>query len=277
MSKIEKALKKAYEQKKKNLNLNSSGGQNYVEYESEVEVSKDEEKDSGFIPLDRDSQDKDKVYFEELVEKQIIYPGMESREITNAFRDLRTQLLQKSHNTNFTVLITSAIEGDDSCFVAINLAAAFSLDETKTSLVVDCELASPKVHEVLGLDVEFGVLDYLTDSAVDVSSIIYQVGIERLRIIPSGSQKSRRSEYFNTAKMKSLLTDLTDRYNNRYIFVSAPAVTKSADTKILAEMCDFIILVVPYGKISDSNLQAVYDDLPREKVVGSVFNNIPNI
>ena len=272
MSKIEKALRKAYDKKKKDSkNNDDSDGTHQQEIEE------------GFPSIDTNddlylsgSSDENKFIASDLDERKVIFSGLESRKITNAFRDLRTQLLQKSNNKNFTVLVSSANEGMDSSFVAINLAAAFSLDETKTSLVVDCELDNPKVHDVLGLDAELGVLDYLTDDSIDVSNVIYQVGIDRLRIIPSGKQKRQRSEYFNTVKMKLLLKSLTERYENRYIFVSGPPVTQSADTKILAEMCDYIIIVIPYGEVVNSDLQLIHDDLPKNKIVGVVFNNIPS-
>ena len=269
MSMIEKALKKAYEQK------HVKGGIN-KEQSSDEKLVKKERPDSSTLISDQkldDSQD----YLEssQLSDKRIIFPKMENIAISNVFRDLRTQLLQKSPEENFVVMITSVVDGSDSGFVTLNLAKAFSLDASKTSLVVDCVFKDSWMQSTLSLNKKKGVLEYLTGTDDSVGDIITGVGIPRLRMIPPGSDAGFVGESFNSERMQALLSGLTKRYDDRYVFINAPSVNDSADTKILADMCDFILLVLPYSEATESELKKVLSVLPEDKILGVVFNNIP--
>jgi len=269
MSMIEKALKKAYEQK------NVKGGIKKEISGDTISVKKHARKVSSKAGEQLLSDAQDYLEGNQLSDKRIIFPQMENVSISNVFRDLRTQLLQKSPEENFVVLITSVVDGSDSGFVTLNLAKAFSLEETKTSLVVDCEFNESWMQSTLSLNEKNGVLEYLTGMDVSVGEIITEVGIPQLRMIPPGSDAGFKGEYFNSKRMLSLLSDLTERYDDRYIFINAPSVNTSADTKILADMCDFILLVLPYSKATESELKKVLSVLPADKIVGVVFNNIP--
>jgi hypothetical protein len=52
-------------------------------------------------------------------------------------------------------------------------------------------------------------------------------------------------------------------------------MTQSADTQILAELCDYIVLVVPYGKVTNQQIDACVKELDNKKLLGVVFNNEP--
>jgi Mrp family chromosome partitioning ATPase len=110
---------------------------------------------------------------------------------------------------------------------------------------------------------------------MDVDEIIHPVGIERLRIIPSGGRREIPSEYFTSLKMKQLIESIKQRYRERYIILDAPPMTESADTQILAELCDYIVLVVPYGRVTESQVDVCAKAIGEKKLVGIVFNNEP--
>jgi len=211
---------------------------------------------------------------EELINKGIILPDTSRSKVTDSFRHLRTQLLQKSKNENFIVLVTSVAEGSDSSFVSMNMGAAFSFEESKTSLVIDCDIKSHKLEDMLGLEYEYGLLDFL-ESDIDTSEILKDVGIKRLRIIPSGQKKNIENEFFTTEKMKRLLDDLVDRYNDRYVVLNAPSIMTSADTNILIELVDYVVVVVPYGRVTNSDLEMALRKIDKEKLIGVVLNDVP--
>src|SRR5690625_3308469 len=75
---------------------------------------------------------------DELYERKVVFAGMRERALLNAFREVRTRLLQKSKSDNIVVLVSSIAENGGGTFVAFNLAATFALDRHKTALYVDC-------------------------------------------------------------------------------------------------------------------------------------------
>ena len=70
----------------------------------------------------------------ELSEQRIIFSDMEDKRVRDVFRDIRTKILRVSEGRNCTVMITAPGSGSGTSFISLNLAAAFSIDESKTSL-----------------------------------------------------------------------------------------------------------------------------------------------
>jgi Mrp family chromosome partitioning ATPase len=210
---------------------------------------------------------------DELIQNKIVYPGTKDRQLLNAFRELRTKLLQKSHNRNFICLISSLGAGGGASYVALNLAAVFALDKTKTSLLVDCNLYGPGVESVLDIGNVDGVTDFIENPEVEVKDIVYASGIPRLRVIPVGSNREAGPEHYASERMKEFFSAIKSRYDDRFILVDAPPVLSSAETRILADLCDMAVLVLPYGKVTQAQIDAGVSVFDKDKLAGVVFNN----
>jgi exopolysaccharide/PEP-CTERM locus tyrosine autokinase len=211
-----------------------------------------------------------------LAQNQIIYPEMGENSTVRAFREIRTKIIQKTQGQNCKIMVTSVTSGGGSSFVTLNLGVAFAFDAGKTALLLDCHFTNPSLHRLFGAGTFRGLTDYLDNTDMDIAEIIHPVGIERLRIIPSGGQREIPAEYFTSAKMKQLLDSIKQRYRERYIIIDAPPMTSSADTQILAELCDYVVLVVPYGRVRDSNIDDCIKAIGEKKLLGIIFNNEPD-
>ncbi|MCM2336523.1 MAG: hypothetical protein NDI66_07060, partial [Pseudomonas sp.] len=120
-----------------------------------------------------------------LEERRIIHRNESVREQANAFRELRTCLLALGGGTNFITLVVPVADGCGGSFVARNLAAAFAFDDTKSALLVDCDVRQPSQHQAFGIDArQGGLIDYLRDDAIDVPSILYRTGVPGLQLVP---------------------------------------------------------------------------------------------
>lgn len=210
-----------------------------------------------------------------LAQNQIIHPEMGETGTVRAFREIRTKIIKKTQGQNCTIMVTSVVGGGGNSFVTLNLGAAFSFDVGKTALLLDCNFKNPTLHRLFGAGTFRGLKDYLENSDMDVAEIIHAVGIERLRIIPSGGRREIPSEYFTSFKMKQLIESIKQRYRERYIILDAPPMMESADTQILAELCDFIILVAPYGRVTESQVDVCAKAIGEKKLIGIIFNNEP--
>ena len=208
----------------------------------------------------------------DLAKRKIVHRGMHQREILNTFRDLRTQLLHKSGRNNFVTLVTSITEGGGASFVSTNLAATFALDPNRTAIVVECDIYRTNKDTLLIGPPGPGITDYLVDEQISVEDIIYATGVPRLRVIPVGEMHESGAEAFNSERMERFLDHVKARHVDRYIFVDAPPAS-SAEVRILAQLCDFTLLVVPYGKVTRSEIDAAIDGLGAQRVTGVIFNN----
>ena len=213
----------------------------------------------------------------ELAEMRVIHSDMQDAGIANSYRDLRTKLIQHSQGRNFIAMLTSCVAGEDSSSTSLNLATAFSFDESKTSLLIDCNLNNPRLDAFLGLETDAGLTDYLENEHIDIESILHTTGIKRLKIIPAGTSRETATEYFTSLRMRQLMSGLLSRYDDRYIFMDAAPITESADTRILVELCDFVLLVVPYGRVTKNRIREAADAIGKDKLLGIVFNDIPRM
>ena len=209
---------------------------------------------------------------DDLDERRIIYPESSNRNIVNRFRHLRTKLLEVSGGNNFTLVVTGASEGAGSSFMALNLAAAFAFDQAKTALIIDCNLRNPSLHSQLDLASDTGLTDFLEDSDYEIGRIIYPTGIPRLRLVPAGSRRENAAEFFTSFRMKQFLQAIRRRYPDRFIVLDTAPVNESPDARILGELCDYTMLVVPHGKITASAADAAAQAFDPKKFVGAVIN-----
>ncbi len=209
---------------------------------------------------------------EDLDEKKIIHPKMREKRVLNVFRELRTKLIQRAGKDNFTLLVTSICDGGGATFVATNLAASFALDHGKTSVLIDCNLYSPS-NDYLVEGSDIGFSDFLEDASLSMEEVIYATGIPRLRLIPSGSATDIGPEYYTSYRMKQFVEELSKRYSDRYVFLDAPPIGVTADARILSELCDFVVIVVPYGLVTKDQINTAIEAIPPDKLVGLVFNN----
>lgn len=209
---------------------------------------------------------------EDLDERRIIHPDSLNRTLVNRFRDIRTKLLEISGGNNFTLVVSGMGEGAGSSFLALNLAAAFAFDQSKTAMVIDCNLRKPVMHSILDIIPEAGLTDFLDDPEYDISKILYPTGIPRLRLIPAGSRRESADEFFTSFRMKQFLKAVRQRYPDRFIVLDTAPITDSPDARILSELCDYSMLVVPHGRTTATAVERAAMAFNTEKFVGAVIN-----
>ncbi len=209
---------------------------------------------------------------DDMDERRIIYPESSNRKLVNHFRNLRTKLLEKSGGNNFTLVVSGARSGAGASFVSLNLAAAFAFDQAKTALIIDCNLREPALHSTLDIIPEYGLTDFLDDPDFDISRILYPTGIPRLRLIPAGSRRETPSEFFTSFRMKQFLQAIRRRYPDRFIVLDTAPITESPDARILTELCDYAMLVVPHGGMTVGGVEQAALAFNSEKFLGAVIN-----
>jgi exopolysaccharide/PEP-CTERM locus tyrosine autokinase len=210
---------------------------------------------------------------DDLNAKKMIYPGMQQREMLNAFREIRTKLLQRSPEDNFVLLVSSICAEGGASFVSINMAVSFAIAEHKTALLIDCNLYDPSISDMLVLEPDYGLTDYLEDPELDIDDIIYSSGIPRLRVIPVGEKRESATEFFTGDRMHKFIESVKQRYPDRYIILDVAPLSSSTDARILVDVCDYAVLVVPSGRTTESQILAGVDAVSRDKLAGIVFNN----
>jgi len=212
----------------------------------------------------------------QLEERRLIHRSDSMREQADAFRELRTRLLEAGGDRNFVTLVAPVRYGCGGSFVARNLAAAFAFDETKTALLVDCDARHAVQQAALRINtVAGGLMDYLVDGESDLSDIIYPTGLPRLQVIPAGRSRETTGEAFTSFRMRAMIDSLRSRHANRYLVLDGPPVQGSPDARILSDLADLVVLVAGYGQVTPESIDKAVAVFPPEKVAGVVFNHRP--
>jgi Mrp family chromosome partitioning ATPase len=212
---------------------------------------------------------------QELISKRVIVPGKTEPGVLNAFRQLRTKLYRLAEDKNFVLMVTAPIVGSGCSFVALNLAAAISMEDTRTSVLIDCNFNNAGSTKLIYPETELGLSDYLNGDCTAIEEIIKFSGIPRLRFIPAGTKREAETELFSHARLDALFRGLKERYCDRYIIIDTPPILHSADAEIISTLCDYALLVVPYGRATASQITAAAGLIDEEKLMGVVFNDEP--
>lgn len=212
----------------------------------------------------------------QLEERRLIHREDSVRRQSDAFREIRTRLLGIAGKQNFVTLVVAVSPRSGGSFVTRNLAAAFAFDETKTSLLIDCNLRYPSQHRELGVEpMTGGLIDFLEQPSLGIEPVLYRTGIPRLRLIPAGKARENSGEYFSSFRMSTMLDSLRCRYPDRYLFLDGPAIKGSPDARILSDLADFVVVVAGYGRDTPGAISQAVTNFDPEKMAGVVFNHMP--
>lgn len=197
--------------------------------------------------------------------------------VVQVFRELRTKVVQHSQGQGSVVLVTAVGLGSGRSFIAKNLGAAFAFDAGKTALLVDCDFKNPSVHRWIPNASGPGLMDYLDNPDLDIAEIIRPAGIPRYRAITAGAPRKIPGEYFSSLKMRRLMDAIRVRYNERYIILDGPPMTDMADTRILSEFSDYVLIVARYGRSTSAQIAGCLNAVSDRKLLGIVFNDEPHL
>lgn len=208
----------------------------------------------------------------QLEERSIIYRGERSTPEVEAFRELRTRLLNACDG-NFVTLVAPVSAGSGGSFVARNLAAALAFDSSRSALLIDCDLRNPSQQRMMDVETEgLGLVSYLDDPDLSPADVIHSTGVARLELLPAGVSAEEGAEYFSSHRMRLLIDSLRSQREDRWMVLDAPPVRGTADARILADLADVVILVVGYGHDTPQAIADAASCFDPAKFAGVVFN-----
>jgi receptor protein-tyrosine kinase len=263
MSIIEKALAK---QKNDNKQL----AENKAPQTNEVNTVKTEAVNSkAILALDKES----------LEERGYLIDTGTRKSIKDEFRQIKRKLLSNAfgsaskqlENSNL-IMVSSAKPNEGKTFVAINLALSIALEQDKTVLLVDADVLRPSVIRELGVEESPGIIEYLLGKAEQVSDIIYNTDIDKLKLIPAGKPHHLSNELLASEKMATLANELANRYSDRIVIFDCPPLIGVTETLVLANLMGQAIIVVEESKTSLADIKAATENLSEDLALGLVLN-----
>jgi protein-tyrosine kinase len=136
------------------------------------------------------------------------------------------------------------LAGEGKSFTAINLAISIAMELDNTVMLVDADVPKPSVLKMLGVPPARGLLDVLTDESVELSQVLLRTNVEKLSILPSGTQHARATELLASAAMVQMLDEMASRYPDRIIIFDSPPLLMTTESRVLAGHMGQVVVVV---------------------------------
>ncbi len=187
-----------------------------------------------------------------------------------AYRQVRTALLNASDRRPLTVAVTSATSGEGKTSVSTNLAVVLSRAGHRVALI-DADLRRPRVADYLGIAARPGLTEVLTgEVALDDALVLQDDG--RLAVLPAGSIPPHPSEALGSPAMREVLGGLAKRFE--FVVIDTPPVLPVTDALVLGPAVDGMVLVARLGYTTRDRLERARAGVDR--VNATLFGVVPN-
>ncbi len=175
------------------------------------------------------------------------------------------------------ILVTSSIPGEGKTYTAINLALSIAHEQDNTVLLIDCDVAHHGASSALDITSKLGLVDILRSDDLLVSDVILRTDIPGLCIMSSGKQHHFVTELLASQRMSELVTEISERYNDRVIIFDGPPLLPTPQTQILSNLVGQVVFVIEAGKTPQSVVEEALDMISKERATGLVMNKCEGI
>lgn len=194
--------------------------------------------------------------------------------VSEAFKALRTRIqYSKLEEVPLkSILVTSTIPVEGKTIVSVNLAGSFAQAGKKT-LLLDCDLRKPRVHNIFKSERYPGLSDYLFAN-VGLEEIVRKSKMNNLDFITSGTIPPNPSELLGSLQFNNFLEKLESLYD--VIILDSPPFISVTDSEILFNITDGTILVCRANMTPIEAFLKTYKRLYKinsHNLLGCVLNN----
>ena len=138
-------------------------------------------------------------------------------------------------------------------------------------LVIDGNLRSPHLHEVLELTNDSGIsLLLLEDNNISFREYIQPVH-PAIDILTAGPIAEDPVKLLSSQRMKDLIEFFEHHYD--LVLIDAPSMLSTVDARIIASICDRVVMVGRMGQVTRSELAQATEILKNLNLIGIIANH----
>lgn len=152
---------------------------------------------------------------------------------------LRTMLLRTArHELTRVVMVTSAVEGEGKTTLASNLALSLARVGKKT-LLLDCDLRGPAVHQLFEHQLQPGFSEALLGE-VPLNDAVRATGDPNLWILPAGCWDREVIQELAKSGLEHLFERLKEEFD--FVVVDSHPVLPANDSVLIGQQVDLVLL-----------------------------------
>jgi capsular exopolysaccharide synthesis family protein len=201
-----------------------------------------------------------------------ILPHSVDPRLAEHYRIIRTNILQQQSKNPFkSLLVASPDPQDGKTLTLLNLALTFAMVPSFRVLVVDGDLRKGNLGATLGLGDSVGFSNFIEGRA-KLDEVILKSETLPINFMLHGNAKLAPAELLQSPLLGKQIRKLTEHFD--LVLIDSPPATMFADTKLLASVCDGVLLVTRAFSTTGKVLKQVYDDLQQFRIIGTVLNGV---
>ncbi|MEB3219568.1 MAG: polysaccharide biosynthesis tyrosine autokinase [Nostocales cyanobacterium 94392] len=168
-----------------------------------------------------------------------------------------------------SLMITSAKSGEGKSISTLGLAVSAARMHQRV-LVIDANLRNPSLHTMMELSNDWGLsLLLLEETNTPISDYVQPIH-PAIDVLTAGPIPDDTVKLLSSRRMKELLDIFTQNYD--LVLIDASSILDTVDARILASLCNGIIMVARMGKIKQSELIQATQILHNLNLVGIIAN-----
>ncbi len=182
------------------------------------------------------------------------------------------QLLDSSRSLK-SLVVTSVLPGEGKSTLALGLAISAARLHQRV-LLIDANLRSPHLHELLNLSNEQG-LSTLLASHASIPKHIGSQGAEtssNVSVLTAGSAPDDPVMLLSSQRMRDAIAVFEQSYD--LVIIDAPSVSGKVDPILLGSCCDGILLVERVDQVTRSRMSQAIAMLSKLNIIGVVANGL---
>ncbi len=168
-----------------------------------------------------------------------------------------------------TLMITSAKSGEGKTTSTLGLAVSAARMHQRV-LVIDANLRSPSLHSILELSNDWGLSLLLLEEKNSKVDDYVQPVHPAIDVLTAGPIPDDTVQLLTSRRMKELLDIFTRNYD--LVLIDASSILDTVDARILASLCNGIIMVGRMGIIKQGELIQATEILNNLNLVGIIAN-----
>lgn len=187
-----------------------------------------------------------------------------------AYRSLRTAVLLSTAQELRVLAVTSAVPGEGKTSTALNLAVVLA-QLGRRVLLVDGDLRKPRLHEILGVPGDTGLVSFLTHAA-GLDGLALATEVPGLWLVAAGPVPPNPSELLASDRMGEFVGWARSGFD-LVVFDTAPTLAVT-DAILIGRRADGTVLCLRAGYVERRDVRACRDRLAQAgvRVLGAVLN-----
>ncbi|WP_413173333.1 GumC family protein [Anabaena azotica] len=172
-----------------------------------------------------------------------------------------------------SLMLTSALPGEGKTTLALGLGASAAQMHQRV-LVIDANLRSPSLHKILEISNDWGLSLLLLDDIKTQFHNYIQPIHPSIDILTAGPTPDDVVNLLTSGRMKELIESFEKIYD--LVLIDASSVLDNVDARIIASVCNGIVIVGRIGQLTPQELMEATEILSQLNLIGIVANEVNN-